>query len=87
MTKAEKLSVTLPRELADLVRRRVEAGDYASDSEVIQEALRLWQAHDESRHRRLDALREKVGRSLDDPRPSVPGDEVFDELESRYVDE
>ena len=39
MDPAEKLSITLPANLARLVREKVESGAYASNSEVIREAL------------------------------------------------
>ncbi|MDH3475486.1 MAG: ribbon-helix-helix protein, CopG family [Rhodospirillales bacterium] len=42
MAKAEKLSIALTPELAELVRNAVGSGDYASSSEVIREALRDW---------------------------------------------
>ena len=87
MAAAEKLTINLPRDLADLVRQRVETGEYASDSEVVETALRLWAAHDQDRRQKLEHLREKVRRSLDDPRPSISADEVFDELDARYAKE
>lgn len=40
MQPAEKLSITLPFEMADFVRRKVESGLYGSNSEIIREALR-----------------------------------------------
>jgi antitoxin ParD1/3/4 len=42
MANAEKLSISLTPELAELVRNAVSSGDYASSSEVIREALRDW---------------------------------------------
>jgi antitoxin ParD1/3/4 len=42
MANAEKLSIALTPELAELVREAVGSGDYASSSEVIREALRDW---------------------------------------------
>ena len=42
MAHAEKLSIALTPEMAELVRRAVDSGDYASASEVIREALRDW---------------------------------------------
>jgi len=44
MANVEKISIALPADMAALVRRAVEAGDYASSSEVIREALREWKA-------------------------------------------
>jgi antitoxin ParD1/3/4 len=35
---------------------------------------------------RLAAIRARVRRSLDDPRPSVPLDEAFDRIEKRHGD-
>jgi antitoxin ParD1/3/4 len=39
---AEKLSITLPTEMVRLIREKVSNGTYASNSEVIREALRGW---------------------------------------------
>jgi antitoxin ParD1/3/4 len=35
---------------------------------------------------RLAAIRTRVRRSLDDPRPSVPMDEAFDRIEKLHAD-
>lgn len=42
MANVEKISVALTPEMAALVRDAVESGEYASNSEVIREALREW---------------------------------------------
>lgn len=39
MADAEKLSITLPGELAEMIRERVRAGACPSGSEVVREAL------------------------------------------------
>jgi antitoxin ParD1/3/4 len=49
MAGIERLTITLPTEMALLVKRAVEGGDYASSSEVIREALREWKLKRESR--------------------------------------
>jgi antitoxin ParD1/3/4 len=36
----QKLTVTLPDEIAEMVRRRVDSGEYASESDVIRDALK-----------------------------------------------
>lgn len=41
MPTTEKLSITLPRDMAEMIRGKVQAGTHASNSEVIREALRL----------------------------------------------
>jgi antitoxin ParD1/3/4 len=39
----ERLSIALPSPMADTVRKAVSDGEYASASEVVRDALRLWQ--------------------------------------------
>ena len=43
MADIERLSIALPAPMADAVHRAVEDGEYASTSEVIRDALRLWE--------------------------------------------
>ena len=38
----ERITVTLTDEMAQAIRGAVESGDYASDSDVVREALRDW---------------------------------------------
>ena len=40
MAGIERLSITLPADMARLIRAKVEEGSYASNSEVIREAQR-----------------------------------------------
>ncbi len=80
----EKLSITLPRELAQMVRDKVASGVYSSNSEVIREALRLLQARDQLEAQKLAALREKVERSLAQGDPSLEAEDVFARLEQRH---
>lgn len=84
MQTVEKFSITLPREMARMIREKVEAGDYASNSEVVREALRLLQAQDAIKAEKLAALRDKVHRSIEQGGPSLDADEVFDRLKSRH---
>lgn len=48
MRTTQQLSITLPIEMAELVRAKVESGDYASESEVIRDGLRTLQLRDEA---------------------------------------
>jgi antitoxin ParD1/3/4 len=83
-TNAEKLSITLPPEMAQMIRDKVSSGSYSSNSEVIRDALRLLQEKDFVRAQKLAELREKVERSLGDDRPSIDSDEAFARLEARH---
>jgi antitoxin ParD1/3/4 len=84
MQTAEKLSITLSPELAQMIRDKVTSGAYASNSEVIREALRLLQARDQLEAQKLTALRKKVERSLEQEEPSLKADEVFAHLEQHH---
>lgn len=57
---AEKLSITLPPEMAQLIREKVSSGAYGSNSEVIRAALRGWF----ERERRMAALDGSAARGL-----------------------
>lgn len=46
MRTTRQLSITLPNDMADALRDRVSAGEYASESEVIREGLRALFARD-----------------------------------------
>ena len=46
MRTTRQMSVTLPHEMADLVRSKVASGEYASESEVIRDGLRALAARD-----------------------------------------
>ena len=42
MASVEKITIALTPEMASFVRRAVEAGEYASTSEAIRDAVREW---------------------------------------------
>ncbi|MGV1009960.1 MAG: type II toxin-antitoxin system ParD family antitoxin [Dermatophilaceae bacterium] len=46
MRTTRQMSVTLPHEMADMVRAKVTSGEYASESEVIRDGLRALAARD-----------------------------------------
>ena len=46
MRTTQQFSVTLPKEMAELVRAKVASGEYASESEVIRDGLRSLVARD-----------------------------------------
>jgi len=57
MAKIEKLSISLPQEMVEMLRSRVESGQYGSTSEVIREALRVWRAHEDRQATEIETLR------------------------------
>ncbi len=57
MRSTQQFSITLPNEMADQVKAKVAAGEYATESEVIRDGLRTLLARD----RAMDAwLRTQV---------------------------
>lgn len=86
MAVAEKLSVELPADMLRTIRERVEAGEFGSESEALQDAVRVWQREREDHERQLEEIRAKIDRSLNDPRPSLSLEEVRQRMD-RYMSE
>ena len=66
MSSIERVTITLTAEMAEAVRLAVQAGEYASTSEVIREALRDWRHKRALQERELKELRTKVQEGLAD---------------------
>lgn len=66
MPAMERLTITLPADMADVIKGAVEDGDYASSSEVIREAVRDWKLKRELRIRQLAELKADIDRGLKD---------------------
>jgi antitoxin ParD1/3/4 len=84
MAAIERMTITIPSEMAATVREAVAGGEYASTSEVIRDALRAWtRAHDEER-RELALLRDAIRTGIESG-PPIPAEEVFATLRARYA--
>jgi antitoxin ParD1/3/4 len=66
MPTIERLTVTMPTELAALIKAAVQEGDYASSSEVIREALRDWQVKRSLKLGEPEALRADIDEGMAD---------------------
>jgi putative addiction module CopG family antidote len=77
MRATQQFSITLPHEMADAVRAKVAAGEYATESEVIRDGLRVLLARDRAVE---DWLRNDVAAAYDalkaDPSRAVGADAV-----------
>jgi antitoxin ParD1/3/4 len=60
------LNVSLPAELESRVRAHVASGLYGSASEVIREALRLFEAHQSFQQSSLASIRADIAQGLAD---------------------
>lgn len=57
MPNVEKVSIALTPEMAAVVRQAVESGDYASNSEIVREALRDWKLKRALQQQEVEELR------------------------------
>lgn len=77
MRSTQQFSITLPNEMAEAVRAKVAAGEYATESEVIRDGLRSLLARDRAVE---DWLRKDVAAAYDalkaDSSRAVGGDVV-----------
>ena len=84
MPTIEKLSIALPAEMAALVSRAVDLGEYSSNSEVIRDALRDWTHKRNLREQGLAGLRKAWLESVSDNSEGLDPDSVFERLEGKY---
>jgi len=66
MAEIERMTITLPSDMAAVVKGAVEGGDYASSSEVIREALRDWKIKRALQLQELASLKADIDRGLTD---------------------
>ena len=72
MRSTQQFSITLPNEMADTVKAKVASGEYATESEVIRDGLRVLIARDQTVEAWLktevasayDALKVAPGRAV-----------------------
>lgn len=67
------LNVSLPKELEARVRQHVESGLYGSASEVIREALRLFETYHATQQAHLKALKADIDQGMADVRAGRSG--------------
>lgn len=66
------LTVSLTPQQSDRMKRAVDAGEYASRSEIVREALRLWEHQEEIRALELERLKRAYAEGI----ASGEGEEV-----------
>ena len=86
MRTTQQLSITLPNDMANVVKSKVQAGEYASESEVIRDGLRVLMARD----RVVESwLRDQVAPAYDalkaDPSRAVSADRVRNRLAAEHA--
>ena len=85
MRTTQQMSITLPNEMADAIRTKVRAGEYATESEVIREGLRALLNRDRAIE---NWLQNQVVEAYDalkaDPSRAVTTDQVRARLASEH---
>jgi antitoxin ParD1/3/4 len=79
----EQLSITLPAEMVAIIKEQVEAGRYASTSDMLRAAMKRWMRDEEEHADRIAQIRAEIAESIADPRPSLTPDEVKERLDAR----
>ncbi|MGO9741518.1 MAG: type II toxin-antitoxin system ParD family antitoxin [Roseiarcus sp.] len=87
MRNTQAISVTLPHDMAAMVKAKVASGEYATESEVIRDGLRALQARDAALE---NWLRGEVAKSYDefaaDPSIGIPAGEVLARIRASYLE-
>lgn len=85
MRKTQPLTITLPHDMLLMVRAKVMSGEYATESEVIRDGLRILQARDAAVEK---WLQEEVVNSYDecaaDATLGVPAEQILARIRSQY---
>jgi len=85
MRNTSPLSITLPHDMAAMVKAKVASGQYATESEVIRDGLRTLQARDAA----IESwLKEEVAKSYDehaaDPDSAIPAGKIMARLRAAH---
>jgi putative addiction module CopG family antidote len=85
MRNTHPISITLPHDMAAMVKAKVSSGEYATESEVIRDGLRTLQARDAALEKWLHG---EVAKSYDefaaDPSRGIPAEDVMARLRASY---
>ena len=85
MRNTSPISVTLPHDMAAMVKAKVASGEYATESEVIRDGLRTLLARDAAIEKWLQG---EVAKSYDEyasaPDTAIPAEQVMTRIEAAY---
>ena len=82
-SKVERITVSLPHEMMSCIKEKVQAGAYASTSDLIRDAMRLWQKNDLDHQLALQAIKGRLKHSVQSGAP-IPMDKVFKKLQTQH---
>lgn len=86
MRTTQQMSITLPNDMADIIKTKVQGGEYASESEVIRDGVRALLARD----RAIEAwLHHRVGSAYDalkaDPSRAISAGQIRHRLAAEHA--
>jgi len=81
MRTTQQFSITLPNEMAEVIKSKIATGEYATESEVIRDGLRALMLRDRAVE---NWLKEEVGSAYDalkaDPSRAISAEQVRSKL-------
>ena len=78
------MTISLSPQQAGRIEAAVETGDYAPNSEVVREALRLWEGREERRRAAIAKLRQAIEEGLaSGPGRSVTAEQLIAEFKAK----
>ncbi|MDC9623182.1 type II toxin-antitoxin system ParD family antitoxin [Xenorhabdus sp. XENO-7] len=83
MRTTKQMSITLPNDMAEMVKVRVSSGEYATESEVIREGLRALLARDRAVE---NWLHNQVGAAYDDMKSDPSRAVSIDQVRARLAE-
>src|ERR1700722_3273558 len=66
MSTIERMTITMPADMAAVIKAAVDSGDYASTSEVVRDALREWKMKRAIQLQEIAALKIDIDKGLAD---------------------
>lgn len=83
MRTTQSLSITLPHDMAQMVKSKVASGEYATESEVIRDGLRILAARDDAVEKwLLDEVLPVYDAVAADPGRAVSAEEAWARIEA-----
>ena len=80
------MSISISPQQAGRIQQAVETGDYASNSEVLRDALRLWEQREEIRGLEIAKLRRAYDEGMaSGPAREVAADELLKEFKRKAL--
>jgi len=81
--KIERITISLPHDMLSSIKEKVQAGEYASTSEIIRDAMRQWQKNEQDRSAVLHVIKDRLKQSLRSGSP-VPIEKAFGKIRAHH---